>query len=90
LPWPAVAAIIAAAAIWSVVLPLLPYIWLLHSVAAVPHLPSPRRHHAVEYNYEQRPFIKASWEKEDRKSRHVDFTTVRASSTTVTTALQPM
>lgn len=44
----------------------------------------------VEYNYEQRPFIKASWEKEDRKSRHVDFTTVRASNTSVTTVLQPM
>lgn len=31
----------------------------------------------VVYNYEQRPFIKLSWEQEDSKSRHVNFQTVR-------------
>jgi len=33
----------------------------------------------VIYNYEQRPFIKLSWEIEDNKSRHVDFQTVKGS-----------
>ena len=33
----------------------------------------------VVYNYEQRPFIKLSWEIEDNKSRHVDFQTVKGS-----------
>jgi BTB/POZ domain-containing protein 10 len=32
----------------------------------------------VIYNYEQRPFIKLSWEQEDSKSRHVNFQTVRS------------
>lgn len=32
----------------------------------------------VIYNYEQRPFLKLSWEQEDSKSRHVNFQTVRA------------
>eukprot|EP00045_Choanoeca_perplexa_P015504 m.196006 g.196006 ORF g.196006 m.196006 type:complete len:436 (-) comp17008_c0_seq5:1539-2846(-) len=36
----------------------------------------------VEYHYDQRPFIKASWEKEDHKSRHVDFQYVRTPTTT--------
>ena len=27
----------------------------------------------VIYNYVQRPFIRMSWEKEEAKSRHVDF-----------------
>lgn len=36
----------------------------------------------VEYHYDQRPFIKASWEKEESKSRHVDFQYVRTSSQT--------
>eukprot|EP00730_Choanoeca_flexa_P016342 TRINITY_DN7694_c0_g1_i3.p1 TRINITY_DN7694_c0_g1~~TRINITY_DN7694_c0_g1_i3.p1 ORF type:complete len:437 (+),score=68.85 TRINITY_DN7694_c0_g1_i3:105-1415(+) len=36
----------------------------------------------VEYHYDQRPFIKASWEKEDSKSRHVDFQYVRTPTTT--------
>ena len=31
----------------------------------------------VVYNYIQRPFIHMSWEKEDAKSRHVDFTCVK-------------
>ena len=31
----------------------------------------------VIYNYEQRPFLKLSWEIEDNKSRHVDFQTVK-------------
>lgn len=29
------------------------------------------------YNYIQRPFVRMSWEKEDAKSRHVDFTCVK-------------
>lgn len=32
---------------------------------------------AVEYNYVQRPFLCMSWEKEEAKSRHVDFTCVK-------------
>ena len=31
----------------------------------------------VVYNYVQRPFLRVSWEKEEAKSRHVDFTTVK-------------
>eukprot|EP00039_Didymoeca_costata_P020320 m.340829 g.340829 ORF g.340829 m.340829 type:complete len:447 (+) comp19580_c0_seq1:199-1539(+) len=31
----------------------------------------------VMYNYEQRPFIRLSWDEEVYKSRHVDFQTVR-------------
>eukprot|EP00048_Salpingoeca_helianthica_P021432 m.12220 g.12220 ORF g.12220 m.12220 type:complete len:357 (+) comp5975_c0_seq1:170-1240(+) len=31
----------------------------------------------VEYNYEQRPFLRASWASEEGKSRHVDFQCVR-------------
>lgn len=36
----------------------------------------------VVYNYEQRVFIKLSWEREDSKSRHVDFQCVRARAPT--------
>jgi BTB/POZ domain-containing protein 10 len=32
----------------------------------------------VIYNYIQRPFIRLSWEKEEAKSRHVDFQCVKA------------
>ena len=32
---------------------------------------------AVVYNYIQRPFVRVSWEKDESKSRHVDFTTVK-------------
>ncbi len=31
----------------------------------------------VVYNYIQRPFVRMSWEKDDAKSRHVDFTCVK-------------
>lgn len=34
----------------------------------------------VIYNYVQRPFIRLSWEKEENKSRHVDFQCVRSRS----------
>ncbi|EGD73312.1 BTB domain containing 10 [Salpingoeca rosetta] len=34
----------------------------------------------VEYFYDQSPFIKASWEKEEHKSRHVDFQYVRTNT----------
>ena len=33
--------------------------------------------HVVVYNYVQRPFIRMSWEKDEAKSRHVDFTCLR-------------
>ena len=36
----------------------------------------------VIYNYVQRPFIRLSWEKEEAKSRHVDFQCVRSKSIT--------
>ncbi|XP_067863329.1 BTB/POZ domain-containing protein KCTD20-like isoform X2 [Heptranchias perlo] len=36
----------------------------------------------VIYNYVQRPFIHMSWEKEEGKSRHVDFQCVRSKSST--------
>uniref|UniRef100_A0A4W3GD03 Potassium channel tetramerization domain containing 20 n=1 Tax=Callorhinchus milii TaxID=7868 RepID=A0A4W3GD03_CALMI len=36
----------------------------------------------VIYNYVQRPFIHTSWEKEEGKSRHVDFQCVRSKSIT--------
>ncbi|XP_043572229.1 BTB/POZ domain-containing protein KCTD20-like [Chiloscyllium plagiosum] len=36
----------------------------------------------VIYNYVQRPFIHMSWEKEEGKSRHVDFQCVRSRSVT--------
>ncbi|XP_028968226.1 BTB/POZ domain-containing protein KCTD20 [Galendromus occidentalis] len=36
----------------------------------------------VIYNYVQRPFIRMSWEKEEAKSRHVDFQCVRSKSIT--------
>ena len=36
----------------------------------------------VIYNYVQRPFIHMSWEKEEAKSRHVDFQTVKSKSVT--------
>lgn len=34
------------------------------------------------YNYIQRPFIHMSWEKEENKSRHVDFQCVKSKSVT--------
>ncbi|EPQ17335.1 BTB/POZ domain-containing protein KCTD20 [Myotis brandtii] len=36
----------------------------------------------VIYNYVQRPFIQMSWEKEEGKSRHVDFQCVQSKSLT--------
>ena len=36
----------------------------------------------VIYNYVQRPFIRLSWEKEEAKSRHVDFQCVKSKSIT--------
>jgi len=36
----------------------------------------------VIYNYVQRPFIRLSWEKEENKSRHVDFQCVKSKSIT--------
>ncbi|XP_077598609.1 BTB/POZ domain-containing protein 10-like [Stigmatopora nigra] len=36
----------------------------------------------VIYNYVQRPFIRMSWEKEEGKSRHVDFQCVKSKSNT--------
>ncbi|XP_002731387.1 BTB/POZ domain-containing protein 10-like [Saccoglossus kowalevskii] len=36
----------------------------------------------VIYNYVQRPFLHMSWEKEENKSRHVDFQCVRSKSIT--------
>jgi len=36
----------------------------------------------VIYNYVQRPFVHMSWEKEEAKSRHVDFQCVRSKSIT--------
>ncbi|XP_006125357.2 BTB/POZ domain-containing protein KCTD20 isoform X1 [Pelodiscus sinensis] len=36
----------------------------------------------VIYNYVQRPFVQMSWEKEEGKSRHVDFQCVRSKSLT--------
>nr|XP_014347454.1 PREDICTED: BTB/POZ domain-containing protein KCTD20 isoform X2 [Latimeria chalumnae] len=36
----------------------------------------------VIYNYVQRPFIQMSWEKEEGKSRHVDFQCVKSKSIT--------
>lgn len=38
--------------------------------------------HEVIYNYAQRPFIHMSWEKQEAKSRHVDFQCVRSKSIT--------
>lgn len=32
---------------------------------------------SVIYNYVQRPFVRMSWEKEESKSRHVDFQCVK-------------
>ena len=37
---------------------------------------------SVIYNYVQRPFIRMSWEKEENKSRHVDFQCVKSKSIT--------
>lgn len=34
------------------------------------------------YNYVQRPFLHMSWEKEEAKSRHVDFQCVKSKSIT--------
>jgi len=36
----------------------------------------------VVYNYVQRPFIHCSWEKEESRSRHVDFQCVKSKSIT--------
>lgn len=36
----------------------------------------------VVYNYVQRPFLHMSWEKEEAKSRHVDFQCVKSKSIT--------
>lgn len=36
----------------------------------------------VIYNYVQRPFIHMSWEKEEAKSRHVDFQCLKSKSVT--------
>lgn len=36
----------------------------------------------VIYNYVQRPFLHMSWEKEEAKSRHVDFQCVKSKSVT--------
>lgn len=36
----------------------------------------------VIYNYVQRPFIHMSWEKEEAKSRHVDFQCFKSKSVT--------
>ncbi|KAL3881592.1 hypothetical protein ACJMK2_028012 [Sinanodonta woodiana] len=36
----------------------------------------------VIYNYVQRPFLRMSWEKEEAKSRHVDFQCVKSKSIT--------
>ena len=36
----------------------------------------------VIYNYVQRPFVRMSWEKEEAKSRHVDFQCVKSKSIT--------
>lgn len=36
----------------------------------------------VFYNYVQRPFLHMSWEKEEAKSRHVDFQCVKSKSVT--------
>lgn len=41
----------------------------------------------VIYNYVQRPFLRLSWEKEEAKSRHVDFQCVRSKSITNLTAV---
>lgn len=41
----------------------------------------------VIYNYVQRPFMRMSWEKEEAKSRHVDFQCVRTKSLTNLTAV---
>ncbi|KAM6973386.1 BTB/POZ domain-containing protein 10-like [Aplochiton taeniatus] len=41
----------------------------------------------VIYNYVQRPFIRMSWEKEEGKSRHVDFQCVKSKSSTILLAV---
>ena len=38
--------------------------------------------HLVIYNYVQRPFVRMSWEKEESKSRHVDFQCVKTKTGT--------
>ena len=40
------------------------------------------RYVPVIYNYVQRPFLHMSWEKEEAKSRHVDFQCVKSKSIT--------
>ena len=44
--------------------------------------PRPGNKPEVIYNYIQRPFIHMSWEKEEAKSRHVDFQCVKSKSIT--------
>lgn len=41
--------------------------------AYILHVPFSGGRAEVIYNYVQRPFIRMSWEKEEAKSRHVDF-----------------
>lgn len=43
---------------------------------------------AVIYNYAQRPFLRLSWEKEENKSRHVDFQCVTSRSLGDLTSLE--
>lgn len=38
--------------------------------------------HLVIYSYVQRPFVRMSWEKEESKSRHVDFQCVKTKTGT--------
>lgn len=62
----------------------------LHIVPSFPGYPTykekvkrrPGGRPEVIYNYVQRPFIRMSWEKEEGKSRHVDFQCVKSKSTT--------
>ena len=42
-----------------------------------PHTHTHTHTHTVVYNYVQRPFLRMSWEKDEAKSRHVDFTCVK-------------
>ena len=42
----------------------------------------------VIYNYAQRPFIRMSWEKEENRSRHVDFQCVKSKSISDLTSLE--
>ncbi|XP_046584369.1 BTB/POZ domain-containing protein 10-like [Haliotis rubra] len=44
--------------------------------------PGGRHRKVFIYNYVQRPFLRMSWEKEEAKSRHVDFQCVKSKSIT--------